>query len=120
MVYTGIFATLLEVQYKAGANASTTATAEAYVNSFMAQAESYINAATQYNYSDAYAGLNADLKAILSECASCIAASYCINYDMSNFNSRQEATTMLDFLKNRADICIGILSDKSNQFVAGI
>lgn len=115
MVYTGIFATHDEVKYKAGANASTTGISEAYVNSFMAQAESYINTASMYNWSDAYSGLNADWKAILTEAASCIAASYCINYDMGGFPSKVTVQTMLDFLKNRADICIGLLSEEAKR-----
>ena len=52
MADTGIFCQNADVLRKAGANASSTATAEAYTNDFIAQAESVINAMTRYNWSD--------------------------------------------------------------------
>ena len=70
MVDTGIFATTAEVERKAGANASATSKAEAYVNDYMTQAESVINTMCRYNFSDNYATLNADTKNILKEVAS--------------------------------------------------
>lgn len=115
MADTGIFATTAEVGYKVGANASSTANAEAYINSFMTQVESYINVECGYNYSDAYSGLNADVKGLLKECASNLAALYVINYDMSGFTSRAEAQTMLDVLNYRAQQCLKLLKDKNNQ-----
>lgn len=115
MVDTGIFATTAEVQYKAGANANTTANAETYINSFMTQAESYINTVCKYNYSDNYSTLDVDVKAILKEVASNIAAMYVIQYDMSGFTSRQEAQTMLDVLNYRAEQGIKLLKEKQNQ-----
>lgn len=111
MADTGIFATTAEVQYKAGANCSTTANSETYINSFMAQAESYINAVTKINYSDTYTSLNADKKAILKECASNLAAMYVIQYDMSGM-ALAEAQTRLDVLWSRADKCLSLLKEK--------
>lgn len=113
MADTGIFATTAEVQYKAGANASATSKAEAYVNSFMTQAESYINAACKVNYSDTYSSLNVDTKGILKDAASNLAAIYVINYDMSGFTSRMEAETMCDVLYARAMDCIELLKEKN-------
>src|SRR3990167_11469898 len=106
MVDTGIFATTAEVQYKAGANASTVSNTEAYINSYMTQVESYINAATHKNWSDAYSALNVDVKGILKECASDMAAIYVINYNMSGFKSRAEAELMINVLYQRAMDCI--------------
>jgi len=100
MVDTGIFATTAEIQRKAGNNASATSKAEAYTNDFIAQAESFINCTTRYNWSDAYAGLNADVKALLKLAASNLAAMYVIQFDMSGFSSRVEAETMLDVLRD--------------------
>ena len=118
MADTGIFATTEEVQRKAGANASTTSNVEAYINDFMTQAESQINAETSYNWSDAYAGLNADTKAILKLAASNLAAMYVIQYDMSGFTSREEAETMLDVLYDGYRNAIKTLRDKAQaQFV---
>ena len=111
----GIFATTAEIGYKAGANASSTAKAEAYTNSFIAQAESYINARTLYNWSDAYAGLNADVKGILKEAGSSLAAIYVINYDMSGFTSRQEALIMVNILWARVEECCKLLEKEANR-----
>lgn len=115
MAYTGIFATLLEVQYKAGANASATANTETYINSYMAQAESFINVACRYNFSDAYAGLDADVKGVLSEIASDLAAIYVIQFDMSGFSSRAEAESMINVLRDAALRGISLLRDKKAQ-----
>ena len=120
MADTGIFATTAEVQRKAGANANTTANVEAYINDFMTQAESKINVLSQYNWSDAYSGLNADVKAILKEAASNLAAMYVIQYDMSGFTSRFEAETMLDVLKDGFNQALALLKDiKKRDFMNG-
>lgn len=120
MADTGIFATTAEVQRKTGAGASATSNVEAYINDFMTQAESWINCATRYNWSDAYSGLNVDVKGALKECASNLAAIYVISYDMSGFTSRQEAESMIQVLKTRADEIINMLADKKHEtFVVG-
>ena len=115
MADTGIFATTAEVQRKAGANASSTSNVEAYINDFISQAESFINVATTYNWSDAYATLNADVKGILKEIASNLAAMYVIQYDMSGFTSRTEAETMLDVLREGALRGLSIIRNKNPQ-----
>lgn len=120
MVDTGIFATSAEVLRKVGSGASSTATAEAYTNDFMTQAESFINATTRYNWSDAYSTLNADVKGILKDAASSLAAMYVIQYDMSGYTSRQEALTMLNLLWTRAQAAIRILEEAKNRdFIVG-
>jgi hypothetical protein len=117
---TGIFATMAEVQYKAGANASATSKAEAYVNSYMTQAESLINSICRYNFSDNYAALNADVRGILKEVASNIAAIYVISYDMSGFTSRIEAEDMINILRDGALRGLSVLRDKKTQdFING-
>jgi len=117
---TGIFATTAEIGYKAGAGKSSVSSAEAYTNSFIAQAESYINARTMYNWSDAYAALNADVKGILKECASNIAAMYVIQYDMSGYTSRAEAQTMLNVLRDRVEADIEVLKEIAKRdFIVG-
>src|SRR3990167_8903586 len=98
MADTGIFATTAEVGRKAGSGKSATSSAEAYVNDFMTQAESVINTLTRYNWSDAYATLNADVKGILKEAASNLAAIYVIQYDMSGFASRVHAEDSINIL----------------------
>ena len=115
MAYTGKFATLLECQYKAGANASATASAEAFVNAFCSMAESYINTRTLYNWSDVFATLSADVKAILSDAASSIVGNYIINYDMSGFTSRQEALVMINLNWARVEECCKLLEKEANR-----
>lgn len=115
MADTGIFATTAEVIRKAGANASSTSTAEAYTNDFVAQAESFINVACRYNFSDQYASLNEDTRDILKEAASNLAAIYCIQYDMSGFTSLGEAESMITILRDRANWAIKILQDQKHE-----
>lgn len=115
MVDTGIFATTAEVSRKAGANASATSNTEAYINDFMTQVESYINVVTRKNWSDAYSSLNADVKGILKEVASNLAAIYVIQFDMSGFTSRVEAEDMINILRDAALRGIGLLRDKKTQ-----
>lgn len=100
MADTGIFCTTAEVARKAGANASATSVAEAFVNDYVTQAESQINSVTRYNWSDNYGGLNVDVKGILKEAASNLAAIYVITYDMSGFTSRTEAEDMINVLRD--------------------
>ena len=112
MADTGIFATTLEVQRKAGANASGTSNVEAYINDYMTQAESLINATCRFNFSDNYSSLNADVKGLLKEAASNIAAIYVIQYDMSGFTSRVEAEDMINVLRDAALRALSLLRDK--------
>lgn len=120
MADTGIFATTAEVQRKIGANASSTANAEAYINDFMTQAESYINAVTRFNWSDNYASLNVDVKGLLKRAASSLAAMAVINYDLSGFFQIAEAQTRLNFLAFEANQCIALLKEQNvKDFVSG-
>ena len=114
MADTGIFATTAQIGYKAGAGKSATSAAEAYTNFFIAQAESYINIAAKYNFSDTYSTLNADVKYILQEAASNLAAIYVINYDMSGFTTIIEAEDIINVLYQRAMDCITILKNQDN------
>lgn len=118
MADTGIFATTAEVERKAGANCSATSKAEAYVNDYMAQVESYINAVTRFNWSDEYASLNADVKGLLKEVASNLAAIYVIQYDMSGFTNLREAEDMITTLRDAALRGLALLRDKkAKEFI---
>ena len=107
-----IFATTAEVERKAGAGASATSKAVAYVDDYMTQVESQINAVTRFNWSDAYVGLNADTKGLLKEVASNLAAIYVIQYDMSGFTSRVEAEDQINVLRDAALKGLSLLRDK--------
>jgi len=120
MADTGIFATTAEVQRKVGANASATSNVEAYINDFITQAESFINVATGKNWSDAYSTLNVDVKGILKEAASNLAAIYVINYDLTGFvgatnGSRIEIEDRLNIMWVRFRECINILKEVGSQ-----
>lgn len=120
MADTGIFATTAEIGYKAGSGKSATSSAEAYTNSYISQAESFINSVTRFNWSDAYSGLNADVKGLLKEAGSNIAAMYVIAYDMGGYNNLAEAQTLLNVLWDRAQLCIKLLEDwKTKDFMSG-
>jgi len=115
-----IFATTAEVAHKAGANASATSVAAAYVDDYMTQAESEINVMCRYNFSDNFATLNANVKNILKEAASNLAAIYVISYDMSGFTTRTEAEDMINVLRDGALRAMSILRDKKQQdFIKG-
>ena len=117
---TGIFCTVAEVERKAGANCSAVSKAEAYVDDYTTQVESVINSLCRFNFSDAYAGLDADVKGILKEVASNLAAIYVISYDMSGFTTRTEAENMINILRDGALRGLSILKDKKVQdFVNG-
>jgi hypothetical protein len=101
-----------------GQNASTVSASELFINDYMTQAESLINAQTRTNWSDLYSGLNADVKGILKMAAACWSAMAVIQYDMSGFTSRVEAETMLDVLRDRFVQCMKTLDDANvRQFV---
>ncbi len=111
---TGIFATTAEVSRKAGANASATSNVEAYINQFMTEAESLINDTVTFNFSDAYSGLNADVKGILKSAASAYAAMRVINFDPDSMG-RSTATLMLNVLKDEYNLAIAELKNKNTQ-----
>ena len=111
----GIFCTTVEVQRKADASASAISKAEAYVNDYVAQAESIINGMVRFNFSDNYAALNADTRDILKQVASDLAAIYVIIFDMSGFTTRTEAEDMINVLRDAALRGLSILRDKKVQ-----
>jgi len=115
MVDEGIFATTAEVERKAGANVSATSVAEAYVNDYMTQVESFINSLVRFNFSDTYSALNVDTKGILKEVASNLAAIYVINYDVSAIvtaGSLIEAEDRIVVLRDAALRGLSLLRDK--------
>lgn len=120
MADTGIFATTAEVVRKAGAGCSATYTAEAAVNDFMTQVESEINCTCRRNFSDTYSSLNVDVKGLLKQCASNLAAIYIIQADMSGINSRVEAENRINVLRDAALRIMNLLKDrKVGSFLEG-
>ena len=104
------------VKLKAGANASllTNDQYEMLIN----EAESYINVAVKEQGVDfvaIYSTLSDNKKKILEDCASSFAAIGAINYDMSGFTSRQEATTMLNVNWAKANAGLDLLKNKQHS-----
>jgi len=119
MAHTGVFATSDEVLVRAGENYDTSIT-EARINDLCAQSESLINVLTRYNWSDAYSGLNADVKRILSETSACLAANAIIAYNLDSYPSRTEAEDMININRDIALRNLSVLRDKKNQdFMTG-
>lgn len=112
MVHTGIFATSDEILVKAGENVDATGSTEARINALCLQVESTINAISRYNWSDAYAGLNADVKGILSEVESNLVAIYLIQFNMAGYTTRIEAEDMVNILRDGALRGLSLLRDK--------
>jgi hypothetical protein len=119
MVFGGTMCTENDIKYRAGANVNSTATAEAYLTAFALSAESYVNSRSNYNWTDSYSTLNADVKYILTDAVASIAAIYAINYDMSGFTSRQEALVMINILWARVEECLKLLEKEANRDFVG-
>ena len=86
----------------------------------MTQAESVINITTRNNWSDSYSTLNADVKGLLKEIASNLAAIYVIQFDMTDFTTRIEAEDMINILRDAALRGLSLLRDKKTQdFITG-
>lgn len=119
MAHEGIFATSDEVLVRAGENYDTSVT-EARINDLCAQSESFINVMTRYNWSDAYSGLNADVKRILSETSACLVANAIIAFNMSGYTSRTEAEDMINVNRDTALRNLSVLRDvKAQTFMEG-
>jgi hypothetical protein len=103
-----------DVLKKAGLNASSTSTAEAYTNVFIKMAEGQLSTSARYDWVTNYSSVSTIGKQILKDAASSYAAVQAINYDMSNFNSRQEALTIVNILWASYQKVINLLEKDNN------
>jgi len=104
------FCTSGAVKLKAGSGAATLTGAQ--YTELINQAESFINCVCRHNFIDTYSGLNSDLKMILEETASNLAAIYNIQYSMAGFTTRIEAEDQLNILWARFVMNIALLKDQ--------
>ncbi len=117
MVHAGIYATLLECTYKAGKGASAIATDQLYVDSFLAQAEAYINTLCRQVFATtaaAFALLDANKRHILTEAASNLCAIYIAQYDLSGYNTQREAENIINTNWARFQQCISLLQEQDS------
>lgn len=103
-----------EIQQKSGANVNTAfGTTEMTASGI--RAESTVNVAVRFNFSDKYSTLNADVKGILSDVVSSLVAMEAIAYDMSGYTSLIEAEDMIIVWRDNALRGISILRDKKQE-----
>ncbi len=94
----GVFVTTAEVLRHAGVGQSSTSAAEAFVNQYVAEAESWINILTGVNYSDSYGTLNADKRDLLKLAAGAYAAIGVAKYDVKGYASPREQENIINIL----------------------
>lgn len=114
MAFTGITATEAEIDQKSGANVSANYT-DTMKTQALLQAESFLNSATKFNWSDWYAtSPNADIKYIVTLYTASWVASEAISYDLDSIG-RSAGNQMLNKLINDMQQAIKILSDTSDN-----
>lgn len=96
---------------KAGANVSPVVSGAMLVR-FASGAISTVCAVARENFVDSFTTLNDDLKHIISDTVTSLAAIPCITYDMSGFTSRIEAEDMINVNRDIALRGLSILRDK--------
>lgn len=96
MAATSILSTDAEMNAMAGENVDVTGWTDANKTAWGLQAENYLNILCRYNWSDNFAGLNVDVKYILSEFVARYVAVCGIAYNMAGYTSRIEAEDMIN------------------------
>ena len=114
-----IMTTEAEIIQKAGAGKSASFDTTMMTASNL-RAESVINCITRRNWSDDSAGLNIDVKQILSDFCSSFAAIEAVAYDMSGYTSRIEAEDIINVQRDSMLRNMQILRDKQMEtFIDG-
>jgi hypothetical protein len=99
-----------DVKDKAGTFVSTSLSSGQYTR-FINRAEGTINAEMRINFNDLFSGLNVDVKGILEDACSSLAAMEAINWDKSGFGL-SDAQTALDFNYGRYKDAMRLLKEK--------
>jgi len=108
-----IMTTEAEIIQKAGAGKSATFDT-AMMTAANLQAESTVNCFGRYNFSDLVtAGLNADIKGLLSDICSSLVAIEAIAYDTSGYDSIREAEDKISVLRDSALRGLSLISDET-------
>ena len=112
MVHEGVFATLAEITFKAGAGVATAAKAEANVNQLAKEVEAFCNNLTRFNFTTNFASLNVSVTGLLTEIESNYCGYFLIAYDNSGYNSQREAENLMNTCWARFIQCIGLLKSQ--------
>jgi hypothetical protein len=110
MAEAGVLCVNADVVKKAGLYANATASAEAFTNVFIKEAEGFICAQSRYDWVTNYASVSTIGKEFLRDAVSSLSAMDVINYDAEGFIST-EAQVMLDILWNKVVESVNILRD---------
>ena len=81
-------------------------------DSVIPQAEGYLSTLVREDLVTNYASYDSNIKLILEEACSNLAAIYAIQWDMSGYTSRQEAESMINILFERVRQIVEILDDQ--------
>ena len=115
MVDAGIYSTKALVDMKTGFGVSTVSSAQAYIDEYLFEAESYINVLTKKVWATTAAlfasSLDVGIRGLLTEAASNLAAIYVIQYDTRGYPSSRAAETIINILWARFENCIHLLND---------
>jgi hypothetical protein len=97
---------------KAGKNASSSITASgAQLATFSDEAEAFLAVDSRYDWVGNYASVKTNFKQALADVCSDIVASKIVNYDIPNYGSIKEATTLLDVLRDNIERALKNLRD---------
>ena len=120
MAYTGITSTEAEIDQKSGANVSSAFTDTMKTQSLL-QAENYLNTETTKNWSDDFAGLDVDVKSLVTAYTASWVAIDAINYDPDAIG-RSTANLRMNVLRDVMTRALETLKDKNtNQtFMDGV
>ena len=117
----GTLCTSGEAIAKAGAGASSDAKNPILVTKFIIQAESRLNVITKKDWVTAYSGLDTNVKNILNEVISNMAAIYMVNYDDSGYTSGLEYERKIAILKAEVRELVRELKDlELKEWMSGI
>lgn len=119
MAEEGTLAINADVLKKATAQASSTATAEAFTNVYIKMAEGQLCAASRYDWVTNYSSVSTIGKQILKDAASSYAAVLAIEYDTTGFYSTSQALTIINILWAGFQKCLTLLEKdiKYREFI---
>lgn len=103
-----------DVLKKVGSKANSTASAEAYTNIYIKEAEGFICTITRYDWVTNYASVSAIGKEILRDATSSYAALDVISYDLGAYGSLRNAETLLDINLDNFLRAIKLLKENNN------